>query len=602
MAKQKVETQPSIAQHPQRPGCVRGDVSLFTTPITPDDDPKEVNGRYEREEERGGVNHRLFFSERQKTHSAGQAAQSRCTQNGKLDLIGKKVEQILQNSPQQTSMRATGKKCTVNTVKDTSEQSGLVGKAQANLLSKRAAPNSQTNLPATVTNSTTGKQSHESYRHLQEFPNLAPQNTSMSNISFERDNRFWMSDQDKVLTTQRPPASAGETESFHTRDMKGYMVPFKLPSISAFLPPKKSSLSDYTKALEVPERDFLAPPVPAMSSNPFPYRYKASAEMADVLISMQAGPRYRNEGLKSKLFDDQASLSRPPPHASGFFPASSSEKQESAILPPKPKISKRRKMGAPPPDVFGGPLHELTEICPSCSRAHNGRFGNGKFCSLSCSKTAGAKARWGNGTTLRKVAAQARADALREHAAAKAVGQHSLEKGSISQKTVGFCNTKNIQQAAADTSEQSLLEKSTERSSFLLSEKKYGGAPSAMPVVQRTRKESRTDSGQASMRWVEMTGMNIPRSHALRAPDLSQELNHICSGLCGEVVGYFCPDRRVWLVVIVREYNAQNDTHCVEDYGGNERKWIVNFRVLDVRFPDSSDSSGLPLAWSTEKV
>lgn len=598
MAKRRIETQPSIAQHSQPLGCVRGDAILSTTPITPDGDPKEASGRYGRVEERGGVIHRLVFSERQEAQSAGQAAQSRCTQNGRADLIGKKVEQILQNSSRQASTRATGNERKVNALKDASEQSVPVGEIHAYLPSKRTAPNSKTKLPAIVTNSPTGKQSHGIDRNLQVFPKLAPQYTNGSYIAFEKDNRSWKSDQDKVLTTQRPPASADETESFHIRDMKEVMVPFKLPSISALFPRHKSSSSDCANALEVQEGGFSEPSVPTVSSNPFLYQYQASAEMADVLISMQAGPRFGKEGLKSRLFDDQASLSRHPPHAAGPFPTIISEKQESVVLPPKPKNCKRRKKGAPPPDGFSGPLHELTEVCPSCSRAHNGRFGNGKFCSLSCSKTAGAKARWGTGTTLQKAAAQARTDSLREHAAVKANRQNSLEKGSIPQKTRDFCNSHNVQQAAADSSGQSPYEKSPERSGFLFSEEKNGGASSAMTGVERVS----TGGGQRNSRWVEMTGMSATRSQALRARDLNQELNHVSAGLCGEVLGYFCPERRAWIVVIVREYNAQNDTHCVEDYERIERKWMVNFRLLDVRFPDSLDSSGLPLAWSMEKV
>jgi hypothetical protein len=54
-----------------------------------------------------------------------------------------------------------------------------------------------------------------------------------------------------------------------------------------------------------------------------------------------------------------------------------------------------------------GPSHELTKKCPSCDRMHNGKFGNGKFCGLSCSKTAGAKARWGASAVARKALQQA---------------------------------------------------------------------------------------------------------------------------------------------------------------------------------------------------
>jgi hypothetical protein len=37
---------------------------------------------------------------------------------------------------------------------------------------------------------------------------------------------------------------------------------------------------------------------------------------------------------------------------------------------------------------------------------HNGKFGNGKFCGLSCSKAAGAKARWGSKSVARKAVQQ----------------------------------------------------------------------------------------------------------------------------------------------------------------------------------------------------
>jgi hypothetical protein len=59
-----------------------------------------------------------------------------------------------------------------------------------------------------------------------------------------------------------------------------------------------------------------------------------------------------------------------------------------------------------PECTTSGPSHELTKKCPSCDRMHNGKFGNGKFCGLSCSKTAGAKARWGTSAVARKALEQ----------------------------------------------------------------------------------------------------------------------------------------------------------------------------------------------------
>lgn len=47
---------------------------------------------------------------------------------------------------------------------------------------------------------------------------------------------------------------------------------------------------------------------------------------------------------------------------------------------------------------------ESARKCPSCSKQHDGTFGTGKFCSLSCSKIAGAIARWrGNAGSRRNV-------------------------------------------------------------------------------------------------------------------------------------------------------------------------------------------------------
>lgn len=175
-----------------------------------------------------------------------------------------------------------------------------------------------------------------------------------------------------------------------------------------------------------------------------------------------------------------------------------------------------RKRAAAEPDTDG-------LQCANCGTPHNGKFGNGKFCGLRCSKTAGAKARWGT----RKAKKASTASVLKKRAPREA------PKTTVAGAEDGPGNLRTRSKRAEDSSAR----------------REVGLPP---------KKKARV----------------LPRDEGIGG------LAVMAQGLVGERVAYSVGG--VWISGVVVEYRVGEDIHRVTEEGGGEA-W-VGLRSVAVRF------------------
>lgn len=276
-------------------------------------------------------------------------------------------------------------------------------------------------------------------------------------------------------------------------------------------------------------------------------------------------------------------------------------------------LAKRRRKGSAHPDTTSGPSHALTRECPTCSRKHNGQFGNGNFCGLSCSKTAGAKARWGAGATARKAAAQARGQKL----AGTSLRRASSARGGALKRARGAPigaprkrRTAGVPAAAAAAVTQLAKSPASDVRCDLGPQGAYG-VGRGITVEISEHEEAYSSCGEGDTGGGRLFGLPPKKKPRVGMVDdvvtkggASWNIECIGRGVAGETIGFFCFADRMWYVAYVCEYQVDSDLHSVQYFAreqGLKTCWM-DLRRLDVRFPFEENLTGTPIAWSTQRI
>lgn len=296
--------------------------------------------------------------------------------------------------------------------------------------------------------------------------------------------------------------------------------------------------------------------------------------------------------------------------------------------------AKRRKKGTPPPDTLSGPSHELTRKCPSCDRMHNGLFGNGRFCGLRCSKTAGAKARWGPNSGARKATAQAKRDPGKSSARSSGRrgeknaggGRGVAKRGRGGNTAAGsrkqLAKTVASQQMAAEAAALHAAAIAAAMSPGVPGNVGPSGAYGVGRGVRLPGSEPAYDEGESSQGDEPVSdSVGLPPKKKLRENLLSSGVDAVSGGnnwidrtaswkvdcttkgLVGEIIGYFWAPDQTWHCGTLKEYRMADDAHLVAHFGdctnGPESRWI-HLRVVDPRFMGALGDDGVPISLSTE--